>query len=137
VKLFAPFGQVLALDPITAEYLDFRVARVRVGLCDDRHVPSLMWLMYCDQSGFWSRYDISLEIEQVGPMMPPPHPPRTGGSEGSGSGGSNGSGSGRGRWNDQGAGSSHASQPLAKKIATGSDKEKNNSRRGCFRRGDG
>jgi hypothetical protein len=125
VKLFAPFGQVLALDPITAEHLDFHVARVRVGLCDDRHVPSLMWLIYYDQSSFWSQYDISLEIEQVGPVMPPPHPPRTGGS--------NGSGSGRGRWNDQGAGSSHASQPLA----TGSDKGKNNSRRGCFRRGDG
>jgi hypothetical protein len=86
-----------------------------VGLCDDRHVPSLMWLMYCDQSGFWFRYDISLEIEQVTPVIPHPHPPRTGGSGGSGFDGSNESGSGRGHWNDLGAGSSHASQPLMKK----------------------
>jgi hypothetical protein len=42
VKLFAPIGQVLAFDPTTAEHLDLRVAHVRMGMCDDRHVPSLM-----------------------------------------------------------------------------------------------
>jgi Domain of unknown function (DUF4283) len=52
VKLFEPFGQVLVLDPATADQLDFRVARMRVGLCDDRHIPTLMWIMYCDQGGF-------------------------------------------------------------------------------------
>jgi hypothetical protein len=49
VKLFEPFRQVLALDPATADHLDFHVARVRVGLCDDRHIPALIWIMYCDQ----------------------------------------------------------------------------------------
>jgi hypothetical protein len=34
VKLFEPYSQVLALDQATAEHLDFRMARVRVGLCD-------------------------------------------------------------------------------------------------------
>jgi hypothetical protein len=63
VKLFELFCQVLVLDPVTADHLDFRVAHVRVGLSDDHHVPSLMRLMYYDQSEFWSRYDISLEIE--------------------------------------------------------------------------
>lgn len=35
VKLFEPYGQVLVLDPATLDHIDFRVARVRVGLCDD------------------------------------------------------------------------------------------------------
>jgi Domain of unknown function (DUF4283) len=33
-KLLKPYGQVLALDHDNAKHIDFRVARVYVGLCD-------------------------------------------------------------------------------------------------------
>jgi hypothetical protein len=59
VHLFEPYGQVLAFDLATTNHLDFRVARVRVGLCDDQ-IPPPIWLMYYDQGGFWSHYDVSL-----------------------------------------------------------------------------
>jgi Domain of unknown function (DUF4283) len=62
--LFEPFGQVLAMDPATAEHLDFRVARVRVRLCEATQLPPLQWVMYCDPQGYWTRYDVSMEVEQ-------------------------------------------------------------------------
>ena len=34
VRLFEPYGQVLALDPATANHEDFRVARVKVRVYD-------------------------------------------------------------------------------------------------------
>jgi Domain of unknown function (DUF4283) len=134
--LFEPYGQVLALDSVTADHIDFRVARVCVGLCDNRDLPALLWMLYCDQSGFWSHFDVSLEIEQ------PPPPPVTQSSSrglGGGGGGSNDLGSdtsgyfsgptgphsssGKGRWNDPGAGSSLGSSPqpppLKKRLLAG------------------
>jgi hypothetical protein len=78
----------------------------------------------CDQSGFWSRFDVSLEIEQL--PLPPVTQSSSGGS-GGGGGGSNGPGSdnsghfsrstgpqssfGKGRWNDPGAGSNLGNSP--------------------------
>jgi hypothetical protein len=46
VRLFEPYCQVLTLDPVTADHLDFRVARVRVGLCDNRDLSALLWMLY-------------------------------------------------------------------------------------------
>jgi hypothetical protein len=72
--LFEPYGQVLALDHATAEYTDFRIARVRVGFCDTVKLPPMHWITYCDPNGFWTRYNISMEVEQ-GRFVPPPPPP--------------------------------------------------------------
>jgi Domain of unknown function (DUF4283) len=62
-RLFEPYGQVLALDQDIAEHVDFRVAHVRVGLCDAMHLPPLQWILYCDPNGFWTRYDVTMEVE--------------------------------------------------------------------------
>jgi hypothetical protein len=89
------------------DYLDFRFARVRVRPCDGQ-IPPLIWLMYCDQDDFWSRYDVLLEIEHA-PLVPQPPPPSGGGSEGSGIKGIDSDSDnvkGNDRWNDPGAGSS-------------------------------
>jgi hypothetical protein len=126
--LFASYGQVFSLDPATAEHIDFREARVRVGLCDGRHIPPLSWIIYCDPSGFWTRYDIEMEVEQSGvqaPPIPPPLPPRDGGSGGVGPGDR---ARPRPHWSDPGVGSNGSSdQPPQKKMCngngTGKDKE--------------
>jgi hypothetical protein len=39
VKLFEPYGQVLALDQATTGHLDFHATCVKIGLYDDRHIP--------------------------------------------------------------------------------------------------
>jgi uncharacterized membrane protein YgcG len=90
--LFEPYGQVLALDPATTDHIDFRVARVRVSLCDNRDLSAQLWILYYDQSGFWSRFDVPLEIEQLIPLSLPQSQSSRG--SGSGGGGSSGSGSG-------------------------------------------
>lgn len=90
--LSEPYGQVLALDPETTDHIDFRVARVRVGLCDDWLLPPLSWILYCDQSGYWNRYDIEMEVEQSIPP-PPPFQNKGGGQRPTGSGASGNGGS--------------------------------------------
>lgn len=56
---------------------------MQVGLCDDVHLPPLSWIMYCDPNGFWTRYDVVMEVEQghYGQVLPPPpsHPNEGGG----------------------------------------------------------
>jgi hypothetical protein len=105
-RLFEPYGQVLALNPATTDHIDFRVTLVRMGLCDNRDLSVLLWMLYCDQSGFWSCFDVSLEIEQP---LPPPVIQSSSGGSGGGGGGSNRPGSGntrnhsgsyKARWND-------------------------------------
>lgn len=82
VCLFEPYGQMMALDPATAKHLDFHAAQIRVGLCDDRHIPNLSWIMYYDQNGYWTRYDVAVKVEQD-LYAPPPHsPPPPGGGNG-------------------------------------------------------
>jgi Domain of unknown function (DUF4283) len=41
-RIFEPYGQVLVLDPATVDNIDFRVACVRVGLCDKQDLPALL-----------------------------------------------------------------------------------------------
>jgi hypothetical protein len=53
------------LDPATVDNINFRVACVYVGLCDKHDLSALLWILYCDNSGFWSRFDVSMEIEQT------------------------------------------------------------------------
>jgi Domain of unknown function (DUF4283) len=76
-RLFEPYGQVLALDPDTVEHVDFKVARVRVGLYNVMHLPPLTCILYCDPNGFWTHHDVSMEIESCpfGSFNPPPPPP--------------------------------------------------------------
>jgi uncharacterized membrane protein YgcG len=98
--LFEPYRQVLALDPSTTDHIDFRVARVRVSSCDNRDLSAQLWILYYDQSGFWSRFDVSLEIEQ----LIPPSLPQSQSSRGSGGGGGGSSGSGSGNTGNRDSG---------------------------------
>jgi Domain of unknown function (DUF4283) len=120
--LFEPFGQVLALDPATAEHLDFRVARVRVGLCAATQLPSMQWVMYCDPQGYWTRYDVSMEVEQpaFGQTFSQSIPPMGQGPGGTGS-------KPRGRAHlGEGSNNSARVAPPTKKSNTGdSSKDKN------------
>lgn len=40
-----------------------RYARIRVGMCDPKLLSYFDWMRYCDQKGYWSRYDIQFEVE--------------------------------------------------------------------------
>lgn len=49
------FGVVLELDPKTANHTDFREARLRLGVCEERMIPPFTWIRYRDPNGDWSR----------------------------------------------------------------------------------
>jgi hypothetical protein len=42
------------------------------GACDAAHLPPLQWIMYCDQNGFWTRYDLGMEVKRGQGVVPPP-----------------------------------------------------------------
>lgn len=54
---------VLDLDRQMALCTEWGIARVRAGVCDAKLIPDLDWMTYCDQAGYWSRYDIQFEVE--------------------------------------------------------------------------
>jgi hypothetical protein len=106
---------VVARDLETAEHKDFRVIRVWVGFCDIVQLPPPQWFTYCDSNVFWTRYDVSIEVEQCGvapPPPPPPPPPSPGGV------GGDDRSKGKGKWLDLRAGSSQdgAVQHPAKNV---------------------
>jgi hypothetical protein len=105
---------VLVLDPTMIEHTDFRVVRVRVGFCDTMQLPPLQLITYCDPNGFWTRYDISMVVEQGGftPLPPPPSVQQPLGPSGMGSGERS---KGKGKISEMGNGSSSGgSQPPSK-----------------------
>jgi hypothetical protein len=106
-RLLEPFGQVLALNPATAEHTDFRVARVRVGLCDAIQLPPLQWIMYYDPNAFWTRYDVGMKVKQ-GPVT-------------SSGGLGNDIVKGKGKWQPYGS-TSTDTQPAAKRNNNGDKK---------------
>jgi hypothetical protein len=68
----------------------------------------------CDPNGFWTRYDVSIEVEQGGFVPPPPLPPPSHQS-GSGGAGSGDRSKGKGKMIESGTNStSVGSQPPAK-----------------------
>lgn len=79
--------------------------------------------MYYDESGFWTRYDIAMEVEQAPAHPHPPPPPPQGGKGSSGNGDRS---KNKGRWQDPGVGpsSTRSQQPPAKKPSTSSGKGK-------------
>lgn len=59
-------GVVLDLDRKKAARTEWRYARIRVGMCDPKLLSYFDWMRYCDQNGYWSRYDIQFEVEGRG-----------------------------------------------------------------------
>jgi hypothetical protein len=104
------------MDQATTEHLDFRVARVRVGLCEATQLPPLQWVMYCDPQGYWTRYDVSMEVEHpaFGQMFSQSLP-----QMGQGLGGNDGTKT-RGHANtSEGSNNSTGAAPPTKKSNTG------------------
>lgn len=63
--LFQPYGTVLLdLTLPTSEILDWRVARVRLRVCDPFFIPHSRWIMFTDPSGFTCRHEVTFEIEK-------------------------------------------------------------------------
>jgi hypothetical protein len=62
-RLFEPYGHILTLDPNTADMLIFGQQEYVWSFCDAMHLPQLTWILYCDPNGFWTQYDVTMEIE--------------------------------------------------------------------------
>lgn len=62
--LIEDFGAILLdQDHATVNYLEWRYARLKIGICDPKLIPDSHWIMYRDASGHVSRYDILFDIE--------------------------------------------------------------------------
>lgn len=68
-QLFHPYGTVLLdLATPTSELGDWRMARVRLGVCDPTLLPPSRWIMFTDANGFTGRHEVTFEIDkEAGP----------------------------------------------------------------------
>lgn len=48
----------------TCEIYDWRVARVRLGVCGPALIPPSRWIMFTDPNGLNDRYEVTFEIER-------------------------------------------------------------------------